>query len=94
MNHCRTCGSAIVATINDSNFGDGECGACEYRRYRTQPDLIEALDILLDETLDNDVAFDNALSDRQEDAYTKALAALKNAGQPSPVLVTREEHDA
>jgi hypothetical protein len=31
--NCRTCGSEIVETINDSNFRDGECGPCEYQRY-------------------------------------------------------------
>ncbi len=33
--HCKTCGSEIVETVNGSNFGDGECGPCEYARYRT-----------------------------------------------------------
>ncbi len=37
---CKTCGSEIVETVNDSNFSDGECGPCEYRRYRTQPELL------------------------------------------------------
>jgi hypothetical protein len=39
--HCRTCGSEIVRTINDSNFCDGECGACEYQRYTSQPALMK-----------------------------------------------------
>lgn len=38
--HCKTCGSEIVETINDSHFDDGECGACEYRRYRSQSELL------------------------------------------------------
>lgn len=40
--HCRTCGSEIVETINESNFRDGECGPCEYERYKTQPMLMAA----------------------------------------------------
>jgi hypothetical protein len=32
--HCKTCGSEIVETVNDSNFHEGECGPCEYARYR------------------------------------------------------------
>ncbi len=38
--NCRTCGSEIVASINDSVFCDGECGACEYERYGSQPELL------------------------------------------------------
>lgn len=37
---CSTCHSEIVSTINDSCFRDGECGACEYRRYASQPELL------------------------------------------------------
>jgi hypothetical protein len=40
--HCTTCGSEIVATVNDGAFRDGECGGCEYQRYATQPKLLEA----------------------------------------------------
>lgn len=40
--HCRTCGSEIVETINESCFRDGECGPCEYRRYQSQADLLAA----------------------------------------------------
>lgn len=32
--HCKTCASEIVETINDSNFREGECGPCEYQRYK------------------------------------------------------------
>ncbi|MGL4555393.1 MAG: hypothetical protein ACRC33_29850 [Gemmataceae bacterium] len=37
---CKTCGSEVVATVNGSNFAEGECGACEYRRYATQAELL------------------------------------------------------
>ena len=45
--HCRTCGGEIVATVNGSLFGDGECGPCEYRRYISQPALLDAAYISL-----------------------------------------------
>lgn len=41
--HCKTCGSEIVETVNDGAFRDGECNGCEYHRYQTQPELVEAL---------------------------------------------------
>jgi hypothetical protein len=40
--HCKSCGSEIVTTVNDSNFREGECGPCEYRRYQTHPRFVEA----------------------------------------------------
>src|SRR6185312_8494803 len=40
--HCKTCGSELVETINDGQFRDGECGGCEYERYRAQPALLKA----------------------------------------------------
>lgn len=40
--HCKTCGSEIVETVNDSNFRDGECGPCEHERYKSQAALLEA----------------------------------------------------
>lgn len=39
---CKTCGSEIVESVNDSAFRDGECGRCEYKRYRSQPELLAA----------------------------------------------------
>lgn len=38
---CSCCGSEIVETINDSHFRDGECGSCEYERYKSQPRLLK-----------------------------------------------------
>jgi hypothetical protein len=37
---CRTCGSEIVETVNDSLFREGECDGCEYQRYCSQPELL------------------------------------------------------
>lgn len=38
---CKTCGSDIEATVNDSNFHEGECGPCEYERYKSQSALLK-----------------------------------------------------
>jgi hypothetical protein len=40
--HCRTCGSEVVETVNESHFREGECGPCEYRRYRSAGALAAA----------------------------------------------------
>jgi hypothetical protein len=40
---CKTCGSEIVEIVNESNFKEGECGPCEYARYKSQKELLEAL---------------------------------------------------
>lgn len=76
---CTTCHSEIVATINDSGFGNGECNACEYRRFRTQPALIEALDYLLRQTVDMDLEYGIELTEGEQEARTKALAAIAAA---------------
>jgi hypothetical protein len=44
---CKTCGGEIAETVNDSNFGEGECGPCEYRRYASQPLLVDAANLSL-----------------------------------------------
>jgi len=75
--HCKTCGSAIVATINDSVFGDGECNGCEYRRYKLQPEFAEALDRLLEQTVDQDLAYDIELTEGEKEARAKSLAVFE-----------------
>jgi len=42
VEHCKTCGSEIVESVNEGTFRDGECGPCEYRRYRSVPILVVA----------------------------------------------------
>lgn len=49
VEHCETCGSEIEETINESNFGDGECGPCEYGRYKSQPELLTAAEDALED---------------------------------------------
>lgn len=75
--YCTTCGSEIVETVNDSAFCDGECGPCEYLRYKTQPEVLEVLDRLLDLTLDQDLAVGNELTEKETDARERALALLE-----------------
>lgn len=43
VEHCETCGSEIVETVNDGNFREGHCGSCEYERYRWHAEIISAL---------------------------------------------------
>ncbi len=50
--HCKTCGSEIVETVNDSLFRDGECNGCEYERYRSQPELRELVQAYRQECAD------------------------------------------
>jgi hypothetical protein len=38
--HCTACGSEIVESVNESTFGDGECGPCECVRYRAARRLL------------------------------------------------------
>jgi hypothetical protein len=72
---CRTCHGEIVATINDSVFRLGECDACERRRYESQPALLDAACLALDE-----IDQWNAVMGGSEDERTHAaLAALQNA---------------
>lgn len=77
--NCRTCGSEIVETVNGSLFRDGECDACEYQRYRTQPALVEALDYLMEQTVDMDLAFGIELTEGENQAREMALAAIAEA---------------
>jgi len=79
LGHCRTCSSEIVNSVNDGVFRDGECEACEYHRYQTQPRLLEALDELLCQTVDMDLAHGIALTEGEEQARAKALAAIAEA---------------
>lgn len=75
---CKTCSSEIVATVNDSVFGDGECNACEYGRYKTQPECLEVLDELLSMTIDLDLATGNELTGSEKDLLDKAITLLGN----------------
>ena len=76
---CKTCDSEIVETVNDSQFGDGECNGCEYLRYQTQPALAEALDELLEQTLDQDLACGIELPEKENELRKKSLSALAKA---------------
>ncbi len=70
--HCKTCGSEIVETINDSNFLEGECGLCEYERYKSHPELLAACKAMVngipDELMDTHL---RNLVDRLEAAIEK-----------------------
>lgn len=79
--NCRTCGSEIVETINESNFRDGECGPCEYQRYRSQAALLKACEgvcgmIYRDKNNDERVDLDQY--EQAELACRKAIGKAKN----------------
>jgi hypothetical protein len=76
---CKTCGGEIVELVNESLFGEGQCEPCEYDRYKLVNEAIEALDYLLEQTLDRELAAGNELDDREEDARDRALAVLNKA---------------
>lgn len=46
--YCKTCGSEVVETVNDSAFRDGECGPCEFARYKSQPELLAHLENIIE----------------------------------------------
>jgi len=77
--HCKTCGSEIVETVNETFFRDCECGPCEYRRYRSQPALLAAIEYLLKQTVEMDLAHGIALTEGEKEARGKALAAITQA---------------
>lgn len=43
LGSCKTCNSEIVSSVNDGVFRGGECDACEYHRYNTQPELLQTV---------------------------------------------------
>jgi hypothetical protein len=84
--HCKTCGSEIVETINESNLHDGECGPCECERYRSQPALREHLEAFIEIAAsvsgnrENGNAFADAL-DSLDRIAQEAKAALAPYGE-------------
>lgn len=76
IGHCRTCGSEIVESVNDSLFREGECDVCEYQRYKSHEALLEALDYLLKQTVDMDLAEGISLTEGEQEARDMSLAAL------------------
>jgi hypothetical protein len=79
---CQTCGSAIVWDVNESNFVEGECGPCEYQRYGSQPKLLVALDYVLQQTVDLDLAHGIELTEGEHEVREQALAAIAAADGP------------
>jgi hypothetical protein len=64
--------------LTQLNFGGKEAEA-NARLIAAAPDLLEALDSLLEQTLDLDLASGNELMDREKEAYEKAIAAIAKA---------------
>jgi hypothetical protein len=74
IGNCKTCGSEIVETVNDSIFRDGECDGCEYARYRSQPDLLATCYLALDE-----IEQWKEVMGSQDPRTDEAIEALKRA---------------
>jgi hypothetical protein len=81
---CKTCASEIHDGENEGVFAGGECEWCEHTRYESQPRLLAALDRLLQETVDTDLAQGVVLTDRERAAYQEAQAAIAAAHGASP----------
>jgi hypothetical protein len=73
---CCTCKCEIVELVNDSVFGDGECNGCEYARYKSHSELFDALDYLLEQTVDMDLNYGVGLTEGEADARRIAHTAM------------------
>jgi hypothetical protein len=80
---CKTCASEIHDGENDGVFAGGECEWCERTRYESQPRLLAALDQLLEQTIDADLAQGIGLTDSKRAAYDAARSALAAAHDTS-----------
>ena len=58
-----------METINGSNFREGECGPCEYQCYLACGELIEALDYLLEQTVDMDLNHGIELTEGEKEFF-------------------------
>ena len=65
LGYCKTCKCEIVEFVNEGVFGEGDCEFCEYRRYRTQPELLAACESA-------SVAFDERLSNLEDEKEWRA----------------------
>ncbi len=81
---CTTCGSEIVESVNGSNFGDGECGPCEYARYRSQPAIREAADVLWTAIADTTNGCVEDPFEKHADELRAATAVLRKADEQFP----------
>jgi len=73
--YCITCRCEIVETVNDSVFGDGECNSCEYERYKSQPHLLDACYLALEEI----EQWDQVMGGSEDPRTQEALDALRAA---------------
>ena len=65
----------IEPTVNGSNFHEGECGPCEYRRYASQPALLDAAELAVAE-IDQ---WDEAMGGSKDPRTKEAIDALDSA---------------
>ncbi len=79
LNTCKTCGSEIVETVNDGIFREGECDACEYQRYQSQPDLLDAAYLALEEIQQWDQVMGGSEDPRTQEAIEALKASIAKA---------------
>jgi hypothetical protein len=80
---CNTCASEIHDGENDGVFGGGECEWCELSRYESQPRLLAALDQLLEQITDAELAQGIRFTDSKRAAYEAARSAIAAAKDAS-----------
>jgi hypothetical protein len=74
----------IAYTDDEGRIASPEQQDANRRLIAAAPDLLEALDYLLQQTVDMDLKYGIGLSQGEEDARTKALAAIaKSNGRPA-----------
>jgi hypothetical protein len=72
--------SALVDVVGDDHFDHSQLIDFDGERVRkAAPKLLEALDYLLAQTVDMDLKYGITLSEGEEDARAKALAAIAEA---------------
>jgi hypothetical protein len=77
--------AALVDVVGDDQYGQSVMIDFEAERLRkAAPELLEALQYLLEQTVDMDQKYGIGLSEGEEDARAKALAAIAKAkAEPS-----------
>jgi hypothetical protein len=77
--------AALVDVAGDEDFSQSVAIDFEPERQRkAAPELLDALNYLLEQTVDMDLKYGISLSEGEEDARAKALAAIAKAAEIQP----------
>lgn len=69
----------IAHSVDEGRIASPQQQDANRRLIAAAPDMLEALDYLLEQTVDMDLKYGIGLSEGEEDARTKALAAIAKA---------------